>query len=1505
MAERKTTPKASKSNRTSATSGQRPRGVAKKVSSAAATGNAGGQFESRVQAAKLLSLALGIQASGIPQNSKIVELRFQARVHGAHTDDLLCTVEDAGGRRSRVLMQMKRGLTARKSDRAFEEAVGNAWLDYSETNFARQVDKLIIVHDQGSAHEVRGAREVCNYSRTSINAADWIQKTTEKGASNVLRRNALDSLRMAVELYKKATVTDEELWDFIRHLEFLAHDLDEEGTPEHTNYLNQIEAAVRQFGRNVDAGLVWSRLVTACTKLNAENGGVSFENLSSVIDGELVALFTAARQMLNRPLSPAGLAASLGQYNTQPSPNQAWTAPIPTFPVSSIAAQNEQLTTARSASVDKLISRQLDSIKERIKSNRYANALHELEQMGADLGPLDAHQKARWYHMRGICRWHQGDDADAANDFLKAAALCADDDKLAADKVRGLLLRDEVQSAITAGVEALERFPQSLAVWLAWANARLRNKETIELADIPKQHQAEADAVQLVAWGLHSRGRSAEARQAVLSSLRLPTANFYTRNMALGLWLEHVSLHRLNLSCLLLDAQDASALREIAAAFQPRHEKLWHFEVSTTAREAAIRLAVAHLFLGEATEALTIIDEAKARHIGDGETIKVEIEALSRLGRNQDAIERGKSSLALMSLDGLLTFAQLVSGNSDIALLEQVIERARQAFPEEQQTHDVLSAMRWDALLRSGAGHPLLAEIDGQDLLSCRSVPIITIAARALNRYRGEAVASPLVSRALALAEERSDVADRYMVATLLLSFKRYGEAAKLYESILPKGQYSDLHRDLLYCYLMTDQRSKGSALIQSFPAGWEDDNSARHLAMELGQVAGDWPFLRHLVEVQLKKEPNRALSWLFKLMVSTRLEADDAFHEELPELLGGSVRELTQLAVAELTHGEQLKGLRRLYRTRRLHLSSTESAAAHVAAHLALPEGLQPLDEAPESVKPGTSVEIKDAAGGISTITIDPAELGELPGTDEFHNVSSAAAQQILGLRLGESFVVKDGFGGGRTYTISAIKSAYRRLLELAHHSLAVSLTPSSTLRLVSLPEDAQGNTNFNALTQQLQETAERANEVLALYDANHFTLGVTARMLGRDVITLVRAWPAQKCRLYVGGGLKKERDEAAKLLEDTSRSYVVDAATLMELAQIDGLQALTRLPKVFVSSRTYDLIQAQLTLAQMDRSSGVASAEDGKLIFQEISPENRRQEVDLLSKICDVVKGHCVIVPAYGLADPPAELGHVKGVISEEEYDVLLVALEHRATVLALDNRFRAMAVYVGISALWPQIVLMHQHLHGQISLRDYAMACVNMFVRNRDFVSLRSEDLLILVQQGGFWLDFGLRQVIKHISTETTDFSSVANVILNFFKLLLFSTPCQFGAFVELVQRLLEGLLRHKHCPEDFEGRALRFLAHPKNTGSWNFNIVPFVERAIENAKAAAAREVRDEPFRAKVVFTTSPPFLLTGSFEQTDSATLESDEVSPDVSSLDAITAASKPEEKLTPEDLAHP
>jgi tetratricopeptide (TPR) repeat protein len=1485
------------------------RAVAKKPSNPASTGGAGVTFENRVQAVRLLGLALGTVTPGIPGSGRIVGLQFQAkRANGPNTDDLVCSVEGTSGQRYRVLMQMKRGLTARPSDTAFSESVGNAWLDYIKRAFKRGMDRILIVHDSGSTHEMRGAHEVARSAITSLDATDWIVKLTAASTGNAAKRNALTTIRGVIVRYSGSAISDDEFLQFMKSLSFLPHDLDSEGTAEHVNHVNVIHSAAMAVGVQVDAQLVWARLVTACMRLNSESGAVDYSNLAEVLDGEMVVWFDAYRNQANRRFVARSLRAQRGE-SEQVVHSAASTWLGSGAGMASPALDSTAVPAARDASVDKFISNALDHINLKLQSGKYIDAANTLKEIGKDLGALDAHQKARWYHMRAVCRWHQDDDAGAAEDFLKAASLCDDDDRLAAARVRGLLLKTQIFEALKAGTDALERFPDSLPLWLATANARICNKEVLSIDDIPAEHRQEADALHLVAWCHHTFENSSEARRLSLAALNLPTANFLTRNIALAFVLDDIVANPINSTFRQLSDLDRADLGWVLAEFEPWFEKLWSWESISTVTDTVYRLAFAYLAIGSLQQAQALIAESKSRGIEDVNIARVEMEALIEAGKVEDALRLGEQMLDTLLVDGLIAFAQVARSVNNLPIIEKVLEVFRTRHPDATTEIDVVTALRWQVMVFERQENAVLTEIEANNSRIYQSIPLLCAAGRILRKAQFEPKAEALVSRAHEILTEESTSIEQYMVASLLMDFRRFNEASRLYELVLPSNGKGTPYQYLLFCYVRSGQRAKAHALLKTFSQGWERDEELRLLAMELGQEAGDWLLLKSLVDAQLEQHPGVARSWLYSLMVAVNTNKDEAsaIVLNLPDELEGPIPDQAQLANAEFEHGKPERGVRRLYNMVRRNMGSSEAASAILAAHVWIGDQVIELDQVPDTAAPGVTVTIEDETGHTHVITIDPTDCENLPTAANFCSATSDEGVRLRGLKVGDSFRISDGFGGARHYSITELTSAYRTILTHAQQALRVSLTPSSSMTMLTLETDDEGAPKLDRLTAHLEHGANQASHVLTLYGTENFTLGVIARMLGKDIVTVVKNWPSGSHPLLTGGGLVAERDKAEKWLISHPRMFVVDAATLTELALCGCLHVLKILPMVYVSSKTYSLLQYCLQLAKASRTSGFASAVNGQLVIQEVTQKQIAQEVDFLTSICEAIESNCHVVPAYGKDKVSDELLQVQKVISDEEFSCIMLALEYDATAICLDLRLRLMCDYSSARSVWPQALLMHLAATHRLSARDYSLAVTQMFLRNRSFISLQASDLLMMVYQGGVELDSGIRRFVRHISENSTEFKSAARVALTFLSLIGKSGTSQFGVVIELTERILEGLFRHKECPPNFSNSVLTYLNQPHNMQEWEARSKSFFRVALNSAKNAARRAPHDKPIRATVLYCGSPPHLLSGLHEPGYLSSIETVPAEVDVPLNYDSTATEANEQPLTltPSDLASP
>ncbi|MEO1199940.1 MAG: hypothetical protein AAFX39_12015 [Pseudomonadota bacterium] len=99
------------------------------ISNPFSSGGGGANFETQVQAA-FLTIFLCNTKPPFSNEHSIETIRFQGRQAGFRTDDLVVTLKDTSGSRSRALLQIKHGIKLVQSDKATRSTFEMAWLDF-------------------------------------------------------------------------------------------------------------------------------------------------------------------------------------------------------------------------------------------------------------------------------------------------------------------------------------------------------------------------------------------------------------------------------------------------------------------------------------------------------------------------------------------------------------------------------------------------------------------------------------------------------------------------------------------------------------------------------------------------------------------------------------------------------------------------------------------------------------------------------------------------------------------------------------------------------------------------------------------------------------------------------------------------------------------------------------------------------------------------------------------------------------------------------------------------------------------------------------------------------------------------------------------------------------------------------------------------------------------------------------------------------------------------------
>lgn len=1149
------------------------------------------------------------------------------------------------------------------------------------------------------------------------------------------------------------------------------------------------------------------------------------------------------------------------------------------------------LPPARADSADRLISNQLDRTNELLKAGRYRDALDHLAVFGKDLEPFDAHQKARWYLQRGLSLWFmREDDRESAQLFLKAFELYPDDDRMAAAQVRGLMLEKRLAEARTAGESALERFPDSQQIWFALANVRLLQGEPVQMSDVPDALKQEPDTLQFVAQAELKAGRLDEAIKFSQEAANHAAAGFFVRANALRIAAECGSRFPVGAMAGALPVRETKALEFAVALFSPWHERLWNVQ-SESVVETVTHLGYALLMLHRFPEALALAKDAEAHGYRSADILRIQMTALFELDRESEVLALATERLAEMNAASLTIVGQIAAKDGSLPLLKQTLDAALVCEPVDDEATELLTALRWEALMRAeqrdAAVSEVLAakvEVDGGLVSAC-------VAARVLNRAGRTLEADTVVRRAKTLVTPESTDGQRLMLAELLFSVGRFAEAGVLFEKLVTPGRLSDLHNRLLACYVRSHNRRKAKELIAALPAEWIENDETRSLAIELGQLAADWAFLRPLVDAQLRKHPTATGSWVFKLSVILQSSTPAEFQSDLrmvPEVLQGPIRATARLAGLELRYGEAKRGMRRLYRMLRCNLDEPEALSAYFISVVAAPSDLPLMDEKLRSVTPGACVALVDEFGQTSHLVIDPSDIGELPKRAGYANQAAPQAAALLGAEVGQTVALPAlAFGDTKLYTVTAIQSAYRYMLQVVQER-ANALGGLPHMKMVPVGSTGDVRRDLAYMTAEVMRSSAISRQLFDAYATGHMTLSGFAERQGRSAVEVVLGWPSEGPPLFVGTGLEAERVAALELLARPDAVYVVDALTLAELVNLGVQEVLGHLPKLLVSTVTKAKLENNLREAEEDRSVATSTEVNGELALIEHDARYHARRIEFFKALLAVVEQYCEVQPAYGEISHEGAVPRLADVLKEEEMEVLLLAKAAGATVLTLDGRFRSvLEVVAKVPGVWPQALQMHCASKKLVDPTKLASATIRQFLLNRSFVSLGSGDLTWMALQGGAFLQQGMRRFKAYLSSSDTEFTSAVSVALEFLSRI---APLQIhlGAFGELFEHVVEAAMRHKQCPEDFERTVTKFIVElTESLGGrthlyWLVNVQRnqrmqlqrrYLAQRFVRARERLKEPPDDRPVAVRAVFCSPIPWLVEDKSGQTLEASLE--------------------------------
>ncbi len=189
----------------------------KKQSNPFSTGGGGVNFETRVQAAFIVSLLTQSSVPCLTQNTTAKEIKFQNKYDGSNTDDFVLLASDKESNGSKLFAQIKHEISIGANDSVFAEVIKSAWEDFKSDEFNAQNDSIALITGPLAKTDVNNTLPVLEWAKHTPSADDFFRKSKTKGFTSEAKIKKLDAFRaQLVTANDGSEISDEELWKFLK-----------------------------------------------------------------------------------------------------------------------------------------------------------------------------------------------------------------------------------------------------------------------------------------------------------------------------------------------------------------------------------------------------------------------------------------------------------------------------------------------------------------------------------------------------------------------------------------------------------------------------------------------------------------------------------------------------------------------------------------------------------------------------------------------------------------------------------------------------------------------------------------------------------------------------------------------------------------------------------------------------------------------------------------------------------------------------------------------------------------------------------------------------------------------------------------------------------------------------------------------------------------------------------------------------------------------------------------
>jgi ATPase family associated with various cellular activities (AAA) len=194
----------------------------KNLSSPVATGGQGTRLEHEVGAFYLALMLLNAVPRGL-DGGAVSEVRFQQLYAGDYLDDIVVVAELPDGD-AKLAIQYKRDLEFGNKNKTFDGVLKACWAQFKSSGFRPGRDRVGIGLALYNKTVDEHYQSLLSWARHSTSAADFLERVQKEKLSSRYQRQFLELIRFKLTTYSDGTLSDDDLWLFLRSLVILRFD---------------------------------------------------------------------------------------------------------------------------------------------------------------------------------------------------------------------------------------------------------------------------------------------------------------------------------------------------------------------------------------------------------------------------------------------------------------------------------------------------------------------------------------------------------------------------------------------------------------------------------------------------------------------------------------------------------------------------------------------------------------------------------------------------------------------------------------------------------------------------------------------------------------------------------------------------------------------------------------------------------------------------------------------------------------------------------------------------------------------------------------------------------------------------------------------------------------------------------------------------------------------------------------------------------------------------------